>query len=229
MPTVVTHHSAPGAVRDAVLFHAAFAALALVGLALPQPALGWRLLGLVALYSAALPLVGRARGHDEWVPLWAFCAVVSLFQVAPDAFLAGVLGTLDFPETGGPRVGPVPLAMAGMWTIPLWVALFTAHVASRDAGRRVAVAALVAGVLFVGSEATLCAVPIWRAVGVTMLGPVAVYVVVPEVLIGGVAYLAYAGTRERTRPVRLAAAAGVSLVYLGALCVSYGLVDGGLG
>ena len=159
--------------------------------------------------------------------LWAFCATVSVFQVAPDAFLAAVLGVLDFPETGGPRLGPVPLAMAGMWTIPLWIALFTARVATPDLARRAMVAAAVGGALFVGSEATLWAVPVWRAVGVTMAGPVALYVIVPEVLVGGVAYVAYVATRERAWPVRVSAAAGVSLVYLGALCVSYLVVEGG--
>ena len=226
-PSDVLRSTSAPAVRDALLFHAAFAGLAAGALALPAPALGWRLLALVVLYSVALPLVGRVRGHAAWVRMWAFCALVSLFQVLPDAFLATVLGSLDFPPTGGPRLGPVPLAMAGMWTIPLWVALFAARSLTRDLRVRIAWAALVGGVLFVGAEATLWAVPIWRATGVATAGPVALYVIGPEVLLGGVACFAELWTRAWRAPVRVAAAAGVMLVYLGALCVSYLLIEGG--
>ena len=83
--------------------------------------------------------------------------------------------------------------------------------------------------LLVGAEATLWAVPIWRAVGVTAVGPVAVYVVLPEVLLGAVAWLAYAFTRSASRPVQVGAAALVSLVYLGALAASFGAVERGIG
>ena len=227
-----------GAARDAVLFHLAFGAVAgavllLPAVALPgrgavlDVALGWRLLALVVGYNVALPLVGWLRGHPEWVAMWAFLVPLSLFQVVPDAFLASVLGSLDFPDTGGPRLAGVPLAMAGMWTVPLWAALF---VARRQSGgslaRGAGWAAGVAGVLLVGAEATLWSVPIWRAVGVTAVGPVAVYVVLPEVLLGAVAWLAYRLTRSARRPVQVGAAALVSLVYLGALAASFGLVEG---
>lgn len=214
-------------IRDAIALHAAFALIAGGTLALPVPDLGWRLLGLVILYSVALPLLGWARGHSAWVPLWGFVALVSAFQVVPDAFLASVLGTLEFPDTGGPRLGTTPLAMAGMWTIPLWVSLFTARQLDRDDVRRgVGIAALVCGVVLVGSEATLWAVPIWHAAeGVTTIGRVAVYVIIPEVLLGAVTYLAYMSTRDLSWWIRFTAAGLVSLVYLGALCASYGLVE----
>ena len=214
-------------VRDAVSFHVVFALVALATLALPAPDLGWRLLGLVILYSIALPLVGQARGHPEWVRLWGFLALVSVFQVGPDAFLASVLGTLHFPDTGGPRLGSTPLAMAGMWTIPLWISLVTARqLDGGDVRRGLWIAALVCGILLVGAEATLWAVPIWEATGgVTVIGHVAVYVIVPEVLLGAVTYLAYRITRDQSWAVKGAAAALVSLVYLGALCASYGLVE----
>ncbi|WP_420454399.1 DUF6989 domain-containing protein [Rubrivirga sp.] len=212
--------------RDALAFHAAFAVVAGLTLALPAPALGWRVLALVALYNVALPVVGRVRRHHGWVALWAFLAPLSAFQVVPDAVLADVLGSLDFPDTGGPRLGPTPLAMAGMWTIPLWGALFVAERLSRgSAARGAAWAAALTGVLLVGAEATLWAVPIWRAVDVATVGPVAWYVILPEVLLGAVSYLAFQQTRRRSVAVRVAAAALVSLVYLGALAASYWMIE----
>ena len=232
-------------VRDAVAFHLAFAALAAAVLAFPAVVVpsrgavvgvapGWRLLALVAVYNAALPLVGRARGHRQWVALWAFLAPLSVFQVVPDAVLAGVLGSLHFPDTGGPRLGPVPLAMAGMWTVPLWLALWGAgRLSGGDTARGTVWAGALAGALLVGAEATLAApslsgvgaFPIWHAVGVTAVGPVAVYVVLPEVLLGAVAWLAFRLTRSAPWPARVGAAALVSLVYLGALAASFGLVE----
>ncbi len=212
--------------RDALAFHAAFAVVAGLALLLPAPALGWRLLALVVGYNVALPVAGRVRRHREWIALWAFLVPLSAFQVVPDAVLADVFGSLDFPHTGGPRLGPTPLAMAGMWTIPLWVAVFAAERLSRGStARGAAWAAVVTGLVMVGAEATLWAVPIWQAVGVRAVGPVALYVVLPEVLLGAVAYLAYQQTRRRSVGVRIAAAALVSLVYLGALAASYWMIE----
>ncbi|GAB5537632.1 MAG: hypothetical protein Rubg2KO_38810 [Rubricoccaceae bacterium] len=227
MPPVSLDAASAQTVRDAVALHVAFALVALATLALPAPDLGWRLLGLVTLYSVALPLVGRWRGHREWAQLWGFLALVSVFQVGPDAFLASILGTLHFPDTGGPRLGSTPLAMAGMWTIPLWVSLFTARQLDRgDRRRGTWIAALVCGLVLVSSEATLWAVPIWEATGgVTRVGRVAVYVIAPEVLLGAVAYFAYMNTRDQSWTIKGAAAGLVSLVYLGALCASYGLME----
>ena len=159
--------------------------------------------------------------------MWSFCALVSLFQTVPDVFLVRVLGTLEFPPYGGPRLAGVPLAMAGMWTIPLWVALFAARTLTRDLRLRVLWAALLGGLVFVVAEAVLTRIPIWRATDVARVGPVAAYVVVPEVVLSGVACLAEFGTRRWRLGMRVAAAGAVSLIYLGALCVSYLLIEGG--
>lgn len=227
------------AVRDAVWFHIAFAAVAGLVLLFPaivlpgrvavlDPALGWRLLVLVAGYNVALPLVGWVRGHRGWIALWAFLVPLSLFQVVPDAFLASVLGVLDFPDTGGPRWAGVPLAMAGMWTIPLWLALFVAgRQSGGDLARGAWWSAGVAGVLLVGAEATLWALPLWHAVDVATVGPVAVYVIVPEILLGAVAWLAFRSTQSVGRLGQVGAAGLVALVYLGALAASFLMVEGG--
>lgn len=225
--------------KDAVFFHAAFAVVAVAVLLIPPGfgpeavggpgvPLGWRLLGLVVLYNVALPLVGRGRGHAEWAPIWVTTALISAFQVVPDAFLVTVLGTLDFPDTGGPRLGGVPLAMAGMWTIPLWISVFAGRQRDRESPTRGAlVAAVVCGALLVGAEATLWAVPIWRAVGVATLGPVALYVVLPEIVLGAAAYGAYRLVRRRLLWLRVVAGAAVSLIYLGGLAASYLALESG--
>jgi hypothetical protein len=153
---------------------------------------------------------------------------LSVFQLVPDAFLADVLGSIDFPDTGGPRIGPLPLAMAGMWTIPLWALLFAAdRLGQGSQGRGAAWAAALAGLVLVGSEATLWALPIWEAVGVQRIGPVATYVILPEVLLGAAAYGAFVATRDRSRAVQVVAAALVAVLYTGALATSYLFLEAG--
>ena len=208
----------PADVRAALAVHAAFAAVAAVVVLGPAaPPLGWRLLGLVVLYHAALLWAGRHRAG--WISLWAFVAPISVFQVAPDVVLSGVVGTLRFAGLGGPHVGPVPLAMAGMWAIPLWL--------STAAGlwaRSAAVAGGVAGLLFVGSEATIGAGLIWEAVGVASVGPVALYVIGPEIALGMVTYLAYRRVASWAWPRRVAVAAAISAGYLAAAVASHALI-----
>ena len=64
-----------------------------------------------------------------------------------------------------------------------------------------------------------------KPVDVAMVGPVALYVILPEVLLGAVAYRAWQRVRDRSRGLQVVAAALVSTFYLGALAASYLLVD----
>ncbi|MEM1057292.1 MAG: hypothetical protein AAGI52_17375 [Bacteroidota bacterium] len=210
--------------RDLALFHVLFGLGAVAGVLAPVGVLGWRILALVVLYNVALPLtVGRR--HREVLALWAFLVPLSAFQVLPDAFLADVLGVLVFPDTGGPRLGPVPLALAGMWTIPLLLIVWTA---GRITRRRVSGAwasAGLAAVAFGIAEATLWAIPIWEARGVAQIGRVAVYVVPAEALLGAATFLAFQRTREAGRVAKMGAAAMVAVLYLGALGTSFYLIE----
>ena len=210
----------PRGLRDAVAFHVAFGVLAAAVLIAGPGRFGLRLLGLAALYHVAFPLVGRWRGRTTWVRLWAFLVPLGLFQLGPDAFLADVLGTLRFVDNGGPRVGPVPLALAGMWAVPLWLSTF-AGLRTRSAG----VAALVAGLLFLAAEFVFGTGVVWDAVGVTDAGPVAAYVLLPEALLGAATYAAFVWADGRPWYQQVGAAAVVSTFYLGALAASYGIID----
>jgi hypothetical protein len=212
--------------RDAVLFHAAFAVLAVVVLAAGPGSVGWRMFLLVVAYNLALPTVGLWRGHARWTRLWAFLLPLSVVQIIPDGFLVTVLNTLDFPVRSGPMVGPIPAAMGGMWVVPLWVALFTGREAVARGWSGVWAAALVGGLLLVSAEVIVSMVPFWSAVpGLHTLGPVPVYVIIPEFLLGAAAYVAENRTRGEARTARVIAAATVSVFYLGMLASSYYLFE----
>jgi hypothetical protein len=221
----------PPSVKDAVLLHGSFTAVAVAGVLAPVGPLGWRLFALVVGYGVALVGLSATR-RPEWRALVRFLVPLSVFQVVPDWFLSQELEVLVFPDTGGPRIGTVTGAMAGMWTIPLFVSVFGAEVVCTRRGvreddwrTRALVTSAIALALFLGSEATLWALPLWFAKGVTQVGRVAVYVLAPEALLGAATFVAYRATRERGLLSAVGAAALVSILYVGALATSYFFVE----
>ena len=214
--------------RDAILLHGAFALACLLVLAVPLGIpVGQRVSGLVLLYNVALPLAAWRRGHPEWSKLWLFLVPLSVLQVFPDWFLADPLGVIEFPDTGGLRIGPIPAFMAGMWTIPLFIIILLGRRVAAHSTRNIALAtvAVASILLFVGSEATLWAVPIWHARNVTMVARVAVYLIVPEIVLGLSAFLAFESSLHRSIWHKLSGAFAVMLLYLGSPCFFYLVVE----
>lgn len=213
--------------RDVIGFHLAFAGLAALTLALPLGAsTGWRVLALAVVYNLGLPALAVGRGHREAFALWGFLVPLSALQVFPDWFLADVLKILVFPDTGAPRLGAVPVFMAGLWTPALFPVLYAAGRAAVRGWVGGALMAAGAGLaLFAGAEAVLWAVPIWEAQNVHQTAHVAWYVLAPEVLLSVAAWGAFAATRTRGWPARLAAAFAVMVFYLGALGFFYFVVE----
>ncbi|MCG8461759.1 MAG: hypothetical protein MI919_36215, partial [Holophagales bacterium] len=223
--------------RHVALFHAVFLVLAALALLAPTEGpplhlpLGWVVAASVLAYNLALPILAARWVHPRWIRIWVFLLPLSILQILPDAFLARQLGVLEFADLGAPRIGGVAAYMALMWIVPLFLVVY---VGERIAERRSVEAALpwVAGIallLFAGAEATLTRIPIWEAHGVTLVGPVALYVLVPELLLGVAAFLAWHLAGRRGLATRLAAAFAVMTFYLGALALSYLLIETGLG
>lgn len=187
-----------------------------VVLPLDPPAQGWGVLAVVVGYVVALLAV--TRGTDR--KLVGFLVLVSLFQVLPDWVLADLVGTLSFPDRGGPRLDDViPLAMGAMWVAPLFVAVVLA-------GGRSGRAAVIAGLVFLGTEILAPGLGLWEPVGDThrWLG-VALYVVPAEVALGWATAYAFTRCGRSPLPTRVAAALAVSTFYLGALVLAHFLID----
>ncbi len=191
-----------------------------VAVLLPAPAQGWAVLACVVGYNVALPLTARRVGRADWAALWAFLLPVSVFQVLPDWVLADLVGTLAFPDVGGPRVDDViPVAMAGMWVAPLFAALALG-------GGRPGRTALLCAAIFLGSELLAPVVDLWEPTGDTTraLG-VALYVVPAEAALGWAAAVAFGLVRGHSAGTRIGAALAVSTFYLGALVLAHFLID----
>ncbi|WP_370246666.1 hypothetical protein [Nocardioides sp.] len=191
-----------------------------VALALDAPAQGWGVFLTVVAYVVALVVVCRRVGRPDLASLAGFLALVSVFQVLPDWVLADLVGSLAFPDTGGPRVDDViPLAMAAMWVAPLFAAVALA-------GGRPARAALFAALIFAGAEVLAPVLDLWEPTGdTTRLAGVAVYVVPAEAALGWATAVAFAAVRERAWAPRAAAALAVSTFYLGALVLALFVID----
>jgi hypothetical protein len=201
-------------------FHAAFFLCSGLIALLDAPTKGWAVLGLVIAYNIGLPLIARAVGRRDWLALWAFLLPVSIGQVLPDWLLAELVGTLRFPDIGGPRLDDaITLAMGGMWVPPLFIVLALAR-------GRAGVAAGLALVVFAGSELLAPVLELWEPTGeTTRIAGVALYVLPAEAALGWAAATAFTLTTTAGRTGRLAAALAVSTFYTGALVLSYFLID----
>lgn len=205
--------------RDALILHLLLGA---AGLALFRflhaPLLGLAILGLVIAYNLLLPLLAQRGGHQDWLDLWTFLLPLSVFQVVPDWMLSQLLGILHFPDAGAPRLGTVPVYMAGMWVIPLFWVLWIA-------GRSQLGAGVLALLIFGASEWAAPLLRLWEPLNVQQTYGIANYVLLPEALLGWAAAFAFRQTLGQPYPLRVLAAAAVSTFYAGALVVSYFLLE----
>lgn len=216
--------------RDFVLTQVGFTLVGALAVLAPVGVLGVRLTALVLAYAVAMVAFTRTR-RPEWWPVLRFVMALSAFQVLPDWFLSRVLGVLVFADTGGPRIDTVPAFMAGLWTVPFFFSVMTGRLVAARSGqgssspRAVGVSVGVGLALFLLSEATLWALPMWEATGVATVLHVAVYVVPAEALLCW-AVVAGAEATHDSRPARVVGVAAlVALLYTGALAVSFLLLE----
>jgi len=205
--------------RDALILHLLFGAAAVaVFMLLRPPALGLGIVGLVIAYNLLLPFAAQRGGHRDWFDLWTFLLPVSIFQVVPDWMLSQLLGILQFPDVGAPRIGTVPVYMAGMWVIPLFWILWLS-------GRSLLFATVLALLVFGASEWAAPILKLWRPLHVTESYGIAHYVLLPEALLGWAAAFAFRETRDSGALICIGAGAAVSIFYSGALVLSYFLLE----
>jgi hypothetical protein len=213
--------------RDVLIFHIAFTILVAIGLVIPFVSLGIRILTLVIIYNIALPVLAQLSDYPQVKNLWIFLLPLSILMIFSDWFLAEKLNIIVFPKTGSPFIGPIPIFMAGMWMIPLFLILYIGDQVKKSRGKTQALitVAVLALIVFVSSEATLWALPIWYAQNVTQIAHVALYVIVPEIILGLSAYLAYQMAERTIWPIRLLYAFTIMLIYLGSLNLFYLIIE----
>ncbi|MEM2143299.1 MAG: hypothetical protein QXS20_03705 [Candidatus Thorarchaeota archaeon] len=213
--------------KGIVQIHAIFALVSALVLLIPGPAPGWKLLGLAGFYNVLLPVAAFKRSNPEWLSIWLFTFPASVMMIMPDWFLSAQLGILVFPVDGSPMIGTVPVYMAGLWTIPLFAITYTGLRLFDKYGhlRAVGAVALLSLVVFGLAEETMWMIGSWYPQNVTLISHTAVYVLLPEVILGVSAYVLYFLTRHAHILRRLFWAYVVMVVYLGNLCLSYFVLE----
>ncbi len=209
--------------RAALRLLAAWAVVAAGLLAVPAGPFGVRVLAAVVLWHVAVVGVAARRRDPAWRSAYALVAPMSVLLVLPDQFLAVGLRTLVFPDSGVPMLGAVPVFMAGMWAIPLAAVVFVGRAAERRRGPvwGVAAGAALGLAVFAGAEAATGVLPLWRAVGVPDVGPVALYVLPAEALLSATTVLADQAVCGRSTAVKALAGALVVLAYTGGLALGW--------
>ena len=215
-------------IRDFAYVHLLFAVVAAAVLLFPATVgISARMLVVVIAYNVMIQLVALQRGHTEWIRIWLFAFALSILQIWPDWYLSAELGVLAFPDDGFLMIGTVPAYMAGLWAIPLFTIIYVGQLVQKrwaDKWVLVIVGALTLAI-FGASEATMWMLPSWYAVGVTMIGHVAVYIIVPEIVLGLSTYITYDIVRERPLWMIAIAAVLVMILYLGCTVLSFFMIE----
>lgn len=204
--------------RDALLFHAAFFAIALpVAVLLRDHALGRALVLLAAIYNLALPVVARLRRHPEWYLLWTFLLPLSLTLLAADWLLVKRMGTLVFTDHGVPKLANVvPVYFAGLRIMLLWSVCLFASATKRSYWT----AGVLALVLFIGGQWATRPMELWHARDVFMIQGYAIYPLIPEALLAVAALWMWRLTDGLPRWQKIAGALSVTVFYTGALALA---------
>jgi hypothetical protein len=214
-PSTKSHKTGP-VVAAAV----AYAVAGLVAVSLDSPAKGYAILATSLGGVIGVVWLAKAQHRFGWLAALSVIIPISIFQVFPDWFLADTLGTLVFPDNGGIRIGGViPLAMAGLWVLPL---LFTTRLAKDSLWK----GAIIAAAIFLGTEILAPGIKLWEpGEGLHEILGVAIYVIPAEAALGAATVYAVRVAGTSNWPTRITAAAAVSIFYTGALALSAFLIE----
>lgn len=214
--------------KDALIIHCIFAVLCAIVLFAPlHPKIGVRLLAMAIIYNLIMPLWGLIRKDSNLINLWLFALILSLLQIFPEWFLSQQLSVLVFPDDGCFKIGTVSGYMAGLWAIPIFITVFIGERVYIRYSKKAAyaVVALVSLIIFAAAEQILWVLPAWYAENVHMIGHIAVYIIIPEVILGLAAYFAYQHITKLSHWYKFPAAFSVMQIYLGSAAFFYFLIE----
>jgi len=190
--------------------------------------IGIRLFILVISYNLLTPIIFILQKHQEIFKVWLFCFILSLFQLWPDWFLSAVLNILVFPEDGLFKIGTVSGYMLGLWTIPLFIIIYIGNKFNEKYSNRTVylVTAIFSLLIFGSAEATMWMLQSWYAQNViTIFGHIAIYIIVPEILLGLSSYYMFDKIKDSNYLVYIIAAFIIMILYLGNACFFYFLFE----
>ena len=216
--------------RDVILLHIVFSIVCGFTLIIPSIfiPIGIKLFFLVLMYNIIVPLVALLRKYELWLDLWVFAFILSILQIFPDWFLSAQLGVLVFPEDGFVKIGTVSAYMAGLWTIPLFIIVFLGlriNIRYKSKLLTYSVVGITTLLIFGLSEQTLWILPSWNAQNVQKIGFMAIYIIIPELILGLSTFSCYNHIQQSKLWVTFVAAFTVMLLYLGSAVFFYFVIE----
>jgi hypothetical protein len=214
--------------KDFLLVNGVFIVICIIVLIIPLIAIGPKFFILVILYNVLIPSFSIWKGYNDWINIWLFSIILSIFQIFPDWFLSAQLNVLVFPEDGFVKIGSVSGYMAGLWAIPFFTIIFFGLKAKMRYSEINAylIVGLVALLLFGGAELTLWGLGSWYAQNVvTIFDHIAVYILIPETMLGLATFYYFNQIKEKPHIWKIPIAFLVMLIYLGAAAFFYFLFE----
>jgi len=213
---------------DFLLIHLIFIVICISVLLIPIPGyMGIKLFVLVVIYNIIIPLYAYLRHYSDWIQVWLFAFILSLFQIWPDWFLSAELVILVFPEDGFFKIGTVSLYMAGLWTIPLFLIVFIGlRIQEKYSKTYVYIGIAILSLLIFGlAEQTMWILQSWYAQNVSMIGHLALYIIIPEVILGLSTYIGFKEVQDKHNLLKIPVALTIMLLYLGSATFFYFLIE----
>ncbi|MBD3256619.1 MAG: hypothetical protein GF383_16115 [Candidatus Lokiarchaeota archaeon] len=211
-----------------LIVHGIFSLVCMLILFLPlNIKIGIKLFILVLIYNIIIPIVGVWKKDRNWLNIWLFSFILSLFQIWPDWFLSAQLNILIFPEDGLFKIGTVSGYMLFLWAIPFFIILYVGKRIETDYSERIVYScvALLSLLIFGTSEMTIWTIGSWYAQNVFTIGHIAVYIIVPEILLGLSTNYFYKTIEKKSHYYKIIAAFFVMLIYLGSAVFFFFLIE----
>lgn len=214
---------------DFLIIHLAFVLICVIILLIPPSGfMGIKLFILVVVYNIMIPVYGYIRKYSEWLNIWLFVFLLSLFQIWPDWFLSAELGILVFPEDGFIKIGTVSLYMAGLWAIPMFLILFVGLKINERSSKYITYLSIaILSILIFGlAEQTMWMLQSWYAQNVIMIGHLALYIIIPEIMLGITSYYCFCLIQEKKHLLKIPATFIVMIIYLGNAVLFHFIFEG---
>ncbi|MBY8992198.1 MAG: hypothetical protein KGD58_15745 [Candidatus Lokiarchaeota archaeon] len=214
--------------KDALFTHLVFVFSCVLIILIPFGIeIGVKLFILVIIYNLLILIVSIWQDHKSWLNIWLFVFLISIFQIWPDWVLSAEVNVLVFPEDGLFKIGTVSGYMAGLWVIPLFLIVFIGQRLQERYSKRIGYLSVVlmSLLIFGLSEQLMWMLQSWYAQNVVLIGHIALYIIIPEIILGLSSYYFYDTLKERNYWYKLPAAFIVMVLYLGSAIFFYFLIE----
>ena len=215
-------------ILDLLIIHLVFVLICFIVILIPFTSyMGIKLFLLVVIYNIMLPVFGYLRKYSEWINIWFFVFLISLFQIWPDWFLSAELGILVFPEDGFIKIGTVSLYMTGLWVIPLFLITFVGLKIQEHYSKLISYSSVcILSLLIFGiAEQSMWVLQSWYPQNVYLIGHLAVYIIIPEIILGMSTFFSFILIQEKNHFFKIPVSFIIMLLYLGSAVFFYFLID----